>query len=650
MVLVKLTNASRLGGIGLSVVAYVLVAAFYLSPSYAITTVWTGGAAPDDDFLNAGNWTMGVPGPSDSGAFNNDLTDTITFSASVDTQDLFLQNTSGTITFDVGAGNKYTMSRFTILGSGAGETNHVIVPSGELESGILFLGNDSGSSNNQLEVMGADTMWLGTGTASEVAAIRVGSNGGDDNTMTISGGATVESATQIIVGLQGASNNQLTVTGLGTQLLWNTSLQLGGGTNPLAPQSNNDVDILAGATASGGSFIIGVTGPSPDNTLTVSGAGSQLTITGTSDIGRTSTGNSLLVENGGTVNGSAFVMGRDPTSTGNLLSINNGTLTGTIMEVNRGSLVIDQGDVTLDSFFNDDTQMFEGGLVAENGSSSMVTFNSGTLNTPIASVNNGSTFQVGDGGGTTATYRMTLNSDQSNGTHSFADDLFLNSNGVLAGSGDITGNVSAAAGASVDIGDSPGLINVAGDWDNTGITITAEIADLSASTDPGVGFDQLDITGGFTHGGDVVVDLTNLVDPAIDAMLKLIGWTSEVGNTNDTNVSFVGGTPLTVTFQADGLFVEVPGTGLLLGDANKDGQVTGADLISVQQNFGNVGAVPLQGDANNDGQVTGADLISVQQNFGNVLGPASAAVPEPATLGLLALAGLSIVGRRTRDR
>ena len=83
---------------------------------------------------------------------------------------------------------------------------------------------------------------------------------------------------------------------------------------------------------------------------------------------------------------------------------------------------------------------------------------------------------------------------------------------------------------------------------------------------------------------------------------------------------------------------------VLLGDANKDGQVTGADLISVQQNFGNVGATPLQGDANNDGQVTGADLISVQQNFGNVLGPA--ATPEPTTLALLGLAGLLVAGRR----
>ena len=76
----------------------------------------------------------------------------------------------------------------------------------------------------------------------------------------------------------------------------------------------------------------------------------------------------------------------------------------------------------------------------------------------------------------------------------------------------------------------------------------------------------------------------------------------------------------------------------LLGDANKDGLVTGADLISVQQSFGNTGSVPLQGDANNDGLVTGADLISVQQNFGKVT---SAIVPEPATLFL---AGTGFLG------
>ena len=86
---------------------------------------------------------------------------------------------------------------------------------------------------------------------------------------------------------------------------------------------------------------------------------------------------------------------------------------------------------------------------------------------------------------------------------------------------------------------------------------------------------------------------------------------------------------------------------VLLGDANNDGQVTGADLIAVQQNFGNVGAADglLLGDANDDGQVTGADLISVQQNFGNTLG--AVAIPEPSMLTLLGLGGLLLIGRRS---
>ena len=80
----------------------------------------------------------------------------------------------------------------------------------------------------------------------------------------------------------------------------------------------------------------------------------------------------------------------------------------------------------------------------------------------------------------------------------------------------------------------------------------------------------------------------------------------------------------------------------LSGDANKDGQVTGADLISVQQNYGKIGTIPLDGDADNDGLVTGADLISVQQNFGKVVAP----VPEPTTAAILFLAVL--IRRRTR--
>ena len=82
-------------------------------------------------------------------------------------------------------------------------------------------------------------------------------------------------------------------------------------------------------------------------------------------------------------------------------------------------------------------------------------------------------------------------------------------------------------------------------------------------------------------------------------------------------------------------------------------QVTGADLVIVQQNFGNVDPnMPTDGlfigDANDDGKVTGADLIIVQQNFGNTLAPVGAEVPEPTSVCLLISAGLGAMARRRR--
>ena len=106
------------------------------------------------------------------------------------------------------------------------------------------------------------------------------------------------------------------------------------------------------------------------------------------------------------------------------------------------------------------------------------------------------------------------------------------------------------------------------------------------------------------------------------------------------------------TAELDHFFVldVTPIGGALLGDANNDDQVTGGDLISVQQNFGKVYPSDPScdgmglGDANDDCLVTGGDLISVQQNFGKVAN--SAAVPEPSTLALLGLGGAALVARR----
>jgi hypothetical protein len=627
-------------------------------PCYAATTTWN--QAVGGDFLDAGNWGSGLPGVGDSANFNNNLTGTVEFSASTTTQDLFLQNTAGTITFDVdpiGAGNIYEATRFLIVGAGDGQTNQMIQPSGEIVTGIFFLGNNVGATNNQAQITGAGTVLRGTGGSSgTVADIRVGSNGGDNSTLTVSGGASVESSTQIIVGLQGANNGQLTATGAGTSLTWSTSLQLGGGTNPLGPQSNNKVDILNGATSSGSHFIIGVTSPSPNNTLTVSGAGSTMSLDASgadSDIGRASTGNSLIIADGGRIDGGAqFVVGREVTSTGNLVSVtSSGQLVGTSIELLSGKLLVDGGSAEFTDIFDNDPLVMafvSGDLLANNGIDSVLEFNSGTIAAVNADVNNGSPFTVGDGVGGTATYRMKPSQNAAaNGTHSFADGLSLNANAVLAGSGDIVGNVSGSAGALVNIGASAGRIAVAGGWDNTGVTVNAELADLSASVDPGVGFDQLDITGAFTHGGSVVIDVTNLVLPAAATSLKVVGWTSQIGSPASTSVSFAGGSALSFNFLATGLFVDIPAGGLI-GDLDGDGFVGIADLNIVLGNWNqNVPPGDPLADPSGDGFVGIEDLNTVLGNWNAGTPPADgAAVPEPTGLVLLTVIGVATLSRR----
>lgn len=99
-----------------------------------------------------------------------------------------------------------------------------------------------------------------------------------------------------------------------------------------------------------------------------------------------------------------------------------------------------------------------------------------------------------------------------------------------------------------------------------------------------------------------------------------------------------------------------------LGDANLDGQVGFPDLVKVAQNYGGTGKTWLDGDFNFDGTVNFADLVTVAQHYG---GPAPASpefsasfdqdlarafssVPEPATLGLIGMAGLAFSGRRRK--
>jgi hypothetical protein len=84
------------------------------------------------------------------------------------------------------------------------------------------------------------------------------------------------------------------------------------------------------------------------------------------------------------------------------------------------------------------------------------------------------------------------------------------------------------------------------------------------------------------------------------------------------------------------------GAGTFRGDFNLDGTVNGTDLSIMSASFGTTTGF-AGGNANCDTTVNGTDLSILSSTFGNV---ATAAIPEPTTLLIIAVGGLVALKRR----
>ena len=532
----------------------------------AATTVYTGvsggGVFNDDD-----NWSLASPGDNldpdgldDLGIFNSatNVDGTITFDADATHFRTFVQNTSGTIAFDTG-NFKWTMTGFFLTGTAVTEQNHIQLINGEVQSEIILLGNTAGSTNpNVIEVIGPTALWHTTTTG---GGFRVGSGGSANSQFIVRDGGTITGNGQIIIGLVSSAGGLMRVTGEGSTATVAGSIQVGGGNS--AQSENNRLEVLDSGHVTGGQLLMGVTEFADNNTTLVSGAGSTLTITGAgrSDIGRVGAGHTLQIDDSGTVDGLAnYTLGVEADSTGNQILVNGSgaSLTGTGVDARRGTLSVNGGAVILNDIFDAENEVYDGGVLLANvGASSVIELNSGSISAIHANIANGSPFTVGDGGAESATYHMKKVGDGSNGTHTFADGLSLSSNAILSGSGNIVGSVSGSAGAQIDVGASPGVINVDGSWNNTGLNVGLEVGNLAlVPAQAGVGYDLLNVSGPFSHGGTVNIDVSGFAaGSGFVQDLKLIGWSSEVGSSAATGVSFVGGPALPFQIRSDGLYL-----------------------------------------------------------------------------------------------
>ncbi len=288
------------------------------------------------------------------------------------------------------------------------------------------IGYGGGTSNNVL-VSGSGSVW------SNQSDLYVGYQG-RGNSLVISNGGTVFNKNGWISDYD--TNNSVLVSGSGS--VWNnrgtlTFGQSGGSSNSLVISNGGAVVNSFGYIGNSGNA----------NSVLVSDNGSVWTNQCNLFVGYSGSGNSLTISNGGTVVSSNLYMGFNPGSATNLVTLNGGNLIvanasgNGVLNACGGTFTMNSGTATVDGF------------AATNGTSSVVNFNGGTMNTKSTTVNNGSTFTVGNGSSV-----ATLNlASGSLGFHSFANGLTIFTNATLEGIGTVLGATTVNPGGTL----SPGL-------------------------------------------------------------------------------------------------------------------------------------------------------------------------------------------------
>jgi T5SS/PEP-CTERM-associated repeat protein len=357
-----------------------------------------------------------------------------------------------------GAGTLWSnQNNFTIGDYGVG--NRLVVSDGGtvFTGGNGVLGVNSGANTNSLVITGSGTRWLGGGV---VSSLLVGSNG-SFNQMTISTGAQVTDRDGIVgsgVGVAG-SNNTVLVTGAGSQWSNSSSLVVG------SFSSGNRLDIGNFGLVENQFGTIGTSLFASNNEVVVHDPGAIWSNGYSLTIGESGNFNRLTVTNGGTVfAGNQIVMGFFGSSFFNRILVDGGTLratnaTGTaFLDVRRGTNVLNSGTIDVDLL-----------VVTNNEPNGKFEFNGGTLITRGIMRSNDTDFVVNGIGATPATWD--LRAGVSN--HYLLQSLIVGSNSsfnqlLITNGGSLTNAISGAIGLNSGANSNLALLSGAGSVWSTG--------------------------------------------------------------------------------------------------------------------------------------------------------------------------------------
>jgi fibronectin-binding autotransporter adhesin len=263
-----------------------------------------------------------------------------------------------------------------------------------------------------------------------------------------------------------------------------------------------------------------------------------------------------------------------------------------------------------------------GANLTVSGSTDPFTDNTGSESTPlhVAVVNNGSLAVNGGLSSTIASITGTGSLTVGDGIST--NTLALANNGIPSS----VGSLSILGNSTLDIGNNKLFI------------------DYGTGLDPIASIQQWIKNGFYDLAGPQIISSDIAADDAASGLSYGIGYA-------DGADGIVAGLP---SGEIEIMFT-------LLGDANLDGTVNTEDFTQFSTNLGQSGKMWDDGDFNYDGTVNTEDFTLFSHNLGESDSLASqgsplvaangislANVPEPASMGLLTLAGVGILARRRR--